>query len=172
MMRWLYTAIVVLSLALGAAAAPFNEGRRFTAASPQIAPSGAGTIEKYVQLAQAGGTGGTLGKTDQSLSGDRPKEAHPDKAPGPKQEKQADPNNCRKFVGRWTITNVTSFDMVVQPDGTGGFHTGVTFRWACAGNILTYTDSMGYTTRLTLSSNGTRMSGPDVLGLTMVAVRK
>ncbi len=81
-------------------------------------------------------------------------------------------NNCKTVAGLWTITNVSSFDMVIKPDGTGSFHTGISFKWRCVGNSLVYTDSWGITTRMTLSRDGMQMSGAGALGEPMSAVRK
>lgn len=128
-------------------------------------------------LGQAGSTGGTIGKTEKSISGGAEVEQPP-----PKQRKSRpnsgpsvaapSPNDCRKVVGTWTFTFEKSFETAIKSDGTGSFGPGLDFTWTCSGNQFAYM-ALGITERLTLSSNGMAMSGVDTLnGDRMTAVRK
>jgi hypothetical protein len=59
-----------------------------------------------VRLAQAGSTGGTLGKTEQSLSGGRAKGPAPEKRPGPSRKSKAStyPVRLASLLGKWQWT--------------------------------------------------------------------
>ncbi len=83
----------------------------------------------------------------------------------------AQTSSCDDVIGQWTITNITPFRMTINRDGTGGFHTGITFRWSCHGNSFVYTDSMGIRTQMTLSHDHMHMVGAGTMGETITAVR-
>jgi hypothetical protein len=72
--------------------------------------------------AQAGSTGGTLGKADQSLSGGLPK---PGAAVEPKKTKGAAPEaqkaGCARIATRMTVTAFTKDQVVMQRADTAGF---------------------------------------------------
>lgn len=105
-------------------------------------------------LAQAGSTGGVVGKTDKSQSGAQPE---------PKTHRQADvPRNraissCSKMPGDWTWFNFPT--VVIRPDGTataGPFSAS----WTCNNNddvVMHW--SHGATDRLKLSRGGTHLEG-------------
>lgn len=129
-------------------------------------------------FAKAGSTGGTIGKTEKSISGGAEAEQSPVKQrkPAPVSGRPSvaapSPNDCRKVVGIWTFTFEKSFETAIKSDGTGSFGPGFEFTWTCSGNQFAYT-ALGITTRLTLSSSGMAMSGVDVsMGGTITAVRK
>jgi hypothetical protein len=129
-------------------------------------------------FAQAGSTGGTIGKTEKSISGGAEAEQPPVKQrkPGPVSGRHSvpaqSPSDCRKVVGIWTFTFEKSFETTIKSDGTGSFGPGLEFTWTCSGNQFAYT-ALGITERLTLSSNGMAMSGVETLnGDRMSAVRK
>jgi hypothetical protein len=79
-----------------------------------------------LRLAQ-GSTGGTLGKTDQSLSGGQPKETPPEKAPGPKRPKQGAAQAAGMSVsGQWSAAGVCGAiswqdSFVLQPSSATNF---------------------------------------------------
>ena len=79
--------------------------------------------------------------------------------------------SCDGIAGQWTITNITAFRMTINPNGTGGFHTGITFKWTCHGDSFVFTDSMGITTRMTVSRDRMQMTGAGTMGEKMTAVR-
>jgi hypothetical protein len=129
-------------------------------------------------FSQAGSTGGTIGKTEKSISGGAEAEQPPVKQrkPAPVSGRPSvaapSPNDCRKVVGAWTFTFEKSFETAIKSDGTGSFGPGLEFTWTCSGNQFAYT-ALGITERLTLSSNGIAMSGVETLkGDRMTAVRK
>jgi hypothetical protein len=127
-------------------------------------------------LGQAGSTGGTIGKTEKSISGgaevEQPSAKQRKPRPSGPSVAAPSPDSCRKVVGTWTFTFEKSFETAIKSDGTGSFGPGLDFTWTCSGNQFAYT-ALGITERLTLSSNGMAMSGVDTLnGDRMTAVRK
>lgn len=107
-------------------------------------------------LAQAGSTGGTIGKTDKSESGGLPSpaEAQPRKPPGA--SRNAPASSCSRMPGSWSWFN--GITVVIRPDGTasGGPHTA---SWSCANGAVVMRWSHGYTDRLSLSQDGTHLQG-------------
>jgi hypothetical protein len=112
-------------------------------------------------FAQAGSTGGTIGKTDKSQSG---MQGEPSFRPEPNARKPAKqagvPRNitassCSKMPGNWSWFNGS---VVIRPDGTA---TGgrVTATWSCTNDFVVMHWSHGYTDRLTLSRDGTHLEG-------------
>jgi hypothetical protein len=91
--RLLFAAGAGLMLALGAAAGPVdNVELRGGHDGPTATPlSEGGPPALTLRLAQAGSTGGTLGKPDQSLSGDKPQATPPKEAPSQMRPKQPSP---------------------------------------------------------------------------------
>ena len=95
-----------------------------------------------------------------------------------------DAGSCSKVAGSWglvygantIILRSTPFPMVVKPDGTGriegrGSFSATPFTWTCSGNVFIFGDLTGITSRMTISADGMQMSGPDGIGVTMVATR-
>lgn len=110
-------------------------------------------------FAQAGSIGGTIGKTDKSVSGT---DQAPLTRPAPKVRKQADvPRNitassCSKMPGNWSwFTGVTA---VIRADGTAtaGRYSAT---WSCQNDAVVMHWSHGYTDRLRLLRDGTRLEG-------------
>jgi hypothetical protein len=94
------------------------------------------------RLAQAGSTGGTLGKTDQSLSGDQSKQARPEKAPGPLGSQGAAKARVLSVAGQW--------NWVAQ---CGGISTGASL-------VLEQSSATNFTGRFTGSNTwGTIVNG-------------
>lgn len=110
-------------------------------------------------LAQAGSTGGTIGKTDKSESGsDRTPSTRPAAQPR-KQDGSARnvaASSCSKMPGSWSWFNGAT--VVIKPDGTasGGPHTA---KWSCTNGAVVMRWSHGYTDRLSLSQDGTHLQG-------------
>jgi hypothetical protein len=120
-------------------------------------------------FAQAGSTGGTIGKQDKSISSGEELQA-----PVPRRPRSKPPNStatkqsedgrgCGRIVGAWKWSN--NVDVVVKPDGTAdatdGGHAILTcdsgmyvFKWSGVGNM----------SRLTLAADGKRMSGMGSFG--------
>jgi hypothetical protein len=90
-------------------------------------------------LAQAGSTGGTIGKTEKSISGsedtDRPRAAPLAKRPAAKEQETSSGGSCGRIVGRWSwYLNLT--ESVFHKDGTAGHSSGATGRWSCTGGTV------------------------------------
>ena len=106
-----------------------------------------------------GSTGGTLGKTDQSLSGNQPKEAPSQgKRDRPKAEVPS-ASSCRSIVGLWGFTN--GVDVAIKQGGTASASNGAVGTWSCvAGTAVVpwrHGNGMKWTDRYT--ADGNRLSG-------------
>jgi hypothetical protein len=121
-------------------------------------------------IAQAGSTGGTLGKTDKSASGGedtveprgRPKRERPLR----ERDNRA---SCRKFVGAWSWYQ--GGETVLNQDGSGHQSHGTTGMWTCAGGILTATWTSGFVDRMMISSDGNSLLVTNNHGTTFAATR-
>jgi hypothetical protein len=113
-------------------------------------------------FAQAGSTGGMIGNTDKSVSGERvlPLRANPRQvrraAPTPVKsgegQRETD-STCGRIVGTWTCFN--NLDVVFKADGAGATTNGDTTTWVCDGGMYTLTwKTFGNTDRVTLASDG------------------
>lgn len=122
-----------------------------------------GTSPTFAQ----GSTGGTLGKTDQSLSGGGANDTRPEKKPErrapPKQGAavQQDPaktSRCAMIVGTWTW--VHGVDFVFKANGTYQPASGTGGTWTCANGVYVLrghgNDGVD---RMTVSSDGNTMTG-------------
>ena len=117
-----------------------------------------------------GSTGGTLGKTDQSLSGeakpgaaDKPSRA-PDREPKTKGAAfDAQKTGCARIAGNWTWSN--GLTVVVSASGTATATDGGRAVLACGGGTYLFKwQLMGNESRMTLSADGKRLSGSGVIG--------
>jgi hypothetical protein len=91
-------------------------------------------------FAQAGSTGGTLGNTDKSISGDREAPRHereePRKKAAPKEASHtASGSSCGNIVGTWKWYFGLS-QTTYLADGTSRNTFGTTGTWQCAGNAI------------------------------------
>ena len=124
-------------------------------------------------LAQAGSTGGTVGKMDKSISGgvdtNTPGAAvHPKRAATKSQEKSSGRSSCSKIAGSWTWFLGVSVTVLNQ-DGTAR-NTGNTGRWTCTTiNWIT-----GAIDRITISQDGNSLVVLSQLngGTTFTATRR
>jgi hypothetical protein len=128
-----------------------------------------------IAFAQAGSTGGTIGKTDKSISGgesapepstvERPhssSRARPGRAFG------ADTSGCH-IAGEWAWS--TGGNAVINSSGTltkGSLNA----TWSCKGNHVVITWSHGFIDNLTLSPDATSLHGANNLGYKISASRK
>jgi hypothetical protein len=139
-----------------------------------IALLAAGTA---VALAQAGSTGGTLGNTDKSISGERREESpsqqkSPELRPRKKASEGSQGDGCESLAGSWTWKWLSeSVRAVLRPDGTATRSDGVSGNWSCSGSAVTVTRSAGGPDRLTLSPNGKRLSGTGTFGIAVTGIR-
>jgi hypothetical protein len=100
---------------------------------------------------QAGSIGGTIGKTDKSVSGGD-KETEPQRA-----------SSCAKLIGVWSWfiggdVTFKSDGSYVQPQSS------LTGTWTCKSDYVLMLWSHGYTDRLTLSRDGTHLEGSNSNG--------
>lgn len=115
-------------------------------------------------LAQSGSTGGTLGKTDQSLSGGQRK---PGAAVEPKKTKGAAPESrqsgCARIAGSWLWSNGIS--VAVSANSTASATNGDKATLACTGGVYAFKwQAFGNESRMTLSADGKRLSGSGIVG--------
>ncbi len=138
------------------------------AAALGIALSAAGASSAF---AQAGSTGGTLGKTDKSISGEEPK---PRATPKASQNAPVRRNaGCQRIVGTWAWHYVLgTTETVFSSDGTGRGSTGLTNSWTCGGGLVTVKWSHGYTDRVEISPDGRSLSIRNNVGQSFSATRK
>jgi hypothetical protein len=123
-------------------------------------------------LAQAGSTGGTIGKQDKSISGGtRTDEAGSSKG-NPKPHRSATRpddetatgkkgSSCGRVVGNWLWSN--GVRVIVNQDYTTTQSDGASTRVTCADGVFTFAWPPTIV-RMTLSSNGNRLSGASMWG--------
>jgi hypothetical protein len=138
-MRWMIGGLLCVSLIPGAAATRVDGDDRLEqalvgAAQAQVADrQSTGT---RLRLAQAGSTGGTLGKTDQSLSGSTLKAPAPEtkpKAP-PVAKQERGKGGCPNIVGTWNSWASAIWgagDVVFKSDGNAMHNAGIPGKWWC-----------------------------------------
>jgi hypothetical protein len=108
-------------------------------------------------FAQAGSTGGAIGKTNKSQSGETPSIREV-----PKLHKQAssprniDGSSCGKMPGVWSWFN--GGDVIVKSDGTMT-HNSESGTWSCKNDKIVMFWKEGWTDRLTLLRDGTHLKG-------------
>jgi hypothetical protein len=128
-----------------------------TASTLVIALSAAGASSAF---AQAGSTGGTLGNTDKSISGDReqprqpaePRQHHsPPQAKASPKAQETKHTSCRDIVGRWSwvVGTVTTFN----GDGTATNNAGFTAKWICADGVVVVTWNHGVTNKVEIAKD-------------------
>ncbi len=105
-------------------------------------------------IAQAGSTGGTIGKTEKSESGGGLAEPQPRKQSG--STRSAPASSCSGMPGNWSWFN--GMTVVIRPGGTAsdGSHTAT---WSCSNGAVVMRWSHGYTDRLSLSQDGAHLQG-------------
>jgi hypothetical protein len=113
-------------------------------------------------LAQAGSTGGTVGKQDKSISGseeaDRPRAApFPKKRSAASTHETSSGRSCNRIVGTWSWYLGVS-DVIFHKDSSA-MHpaSGATGKWSCAGdtvNVVWSYQGTLRTDRMTLSQDG------------------
>jgi hypothetical protein len=132
-----------------------------------------------IALAQAGSVGGTIGKTDKSISGGVNVEGHasPKREAAPKRSvntkignKNATHGGCQRIIGTWTWFFGTT--TVFSSGGSASNSSGLTSTWRCAGGVVVALWSHGITDRITISSDGNRLSVSSSNGITWAGARK
>jgi hypothetical protein len=124
---------------------------------------------------QAGSTGGTLGNTDKSISGDR-------ETPAPRKDRPAaaarTPNGsagCREIVGAWTWrVPPLSWQVSIRANGTATHSVdgGVTGTWTCHGDSAVFIWANGrYLDRVTVLSRDA-LEGTNNQGIRFTGTRQ
>jgi hypothetical protein len=103
-------------------------------------------------FAQAGSTGGTIGKQDKSVSGGDAEGRNVRAAKSPAQNPL---RGCGSVVGVWAFSNGN--DVVVNGDG-GATANGWRASWTCQANLLTIRWP-AFVDNFTLASDGRSLSG-------------
>jgi hypothetical protein len=112
-------------------------------------------------FAQAGSTGGTIGKTDKSIYGGEER-SKPQRAPEGKRSAVANEkptaNSCQKIVGRWAWNSAWgTSETVFRSDGTGQNSGGWTNAWTCADGVA-IVKWFNHSDRVTVSRDGNSLS--------------
>ena len=126
-------------------------------------------------LAQAGSTGGTIGKQNKSISGGVNAEprsaAPPPKRPATKAQDTSSDHSCNRVVGNWTWY-LGQTETVFNRGGTARNSGGVTGTLTCIGGKVVATWSNGFVDRMSISNDGDSLSITNNLGMTWTATRK
>ena len=115
-------------------------------------------------LAQAGSTGGTIGKQDKSISGgadeDTPRSAPHSKRPVTNSYETPSGAACSRIVGTWKWGGGLGLTkMVFDQNGTvRQTLTGSTGSWSCDGTIVKTVFANGSTDRIAISRDGNSLS--------------
>jgi hypothetical protein len=131
-------------------------------------------------FAQAGSTGGTVGKQDKSVSGGEENEGpsggrrnqKPRKPSSEGPQASLEVGGCGSLAGSWTWKWLSeSVHAVLRADGTATRSDSVSGNWSCSGSAVTVTWSAGDPDRLMLSPNGKRLSGTGTFGIAVTGIR-
>jgi len=125
------------------------------AAALGISLSAAGASGAF---AQAGSTGGTIGKQDKSVSGGEEQvepKSRARKSASPVVADKPKPSGCGSVVGVWAFSNGN--DVVVNADG-GASANGWHASWTCQSNLLTIRWP-AFVDNFTIASDGRNLSG-------------
>jgi len=115
-------------------------------------------------FAQAGSTGGTIGKTDKSISGgesaaepDRPPATSSPKRSVAKTQETPSSHSCDRIVGRWSWYLGVSESVFYKGGSAAHPVSGSTGKWTCSGDTVSVVWSYQGTTRtdrITVSQDG------------------
>jgi hypothetical protein len=115
-------------------------------------------------FAQAGSTGGTLGNTDKSISGERreePPTQHKSRELKPRAARKADTpeasgetrgSSCNRIVGTWKM--ILDIVINIRSNGTASSANGLTATWTCKEGRYNVVWSNGFTDHVTISADG------------------
>jgi hypothetical protein len=122
-------------------------------------------------FAQAGSTGGTLGKTDKSASGgeEQGKQTGERRRTGTERSKVS---SCHGIVGTWAFHTVTGIETVFRQDGSGSQTNGATGTWSCTGATATAKWSNGAVDTISISVDGNSLAIHNNWGDRFTADRK
>ena len=117
-------------------------------------------------IGQAGSTGGFVGNRNKTVSGSSEEQPA---SRGPSRHSGSPPKasgGCGPVMGSWLWNNGVT--VVVNSNNTTTQSDGHSATVVCAGGIYTFT-WFGFPSRMTLSSDGKRLSGTNALGSTSAA---
>jgi hypothetical protein len=113
----------------------------------------ASAVSAPFAFAQAGSTGGSLGQTDKSASGDsagalrptkpvkRPAQIKPNPAERPiavASPIQPKPDYCKGVVGVWKVNHLFASQTTFNADGSGSNTLGGPFTWTCSEGTVVF----------------------------------
>jgi hypothetical protein len=138
------------------------------AASTCIPALAAGDRSRPVQLAQSGSTGGSIGKTNKSISGGDTERRGEEHARKPHRSSEHHASGCN-IAGKWTWS--TGGTATIKHGGklSKGARTA---SWTCSNDKVVLVWSHGFVDHLTLSEDGRTLSGTNNLGYEITASRK
>ena len=120
-------------------------------------------------FAQGGSTGGSIGKTNKSVSGDRdqgtpspPSKKRSKPAASPDEKKQGR-DGCPNIVGyleQLGFRHVRQSDAKIDRDGTTTHSSGLAGKWSCSNGRLRIEWPDGRPGAVTVSEDGKRILGP------------
>ena len=127
-------------------------------------------------LAQAGSTGGAIGKQDKSVSGGSPA-VEPTRAPKePRRHRSTNDTpaktkgaSCGRIAGTWQWW--TGGETVFRMDGTAKHTSGLTATWTCSDGNYVVSWSTGID-KLKISPDGKRLDGSNNFGFHASGIRK
>jgi hypothetical protein len=110
---------------------------------------------------QPGSTGGSIGKTEKSISGgadaDRPRAAPLAKRPAANEQETSSGGSCGRIVGTWSwYLKLT--ESVFDQNGAARNSGGTSGNWTCAGATIRIAWANGYVDRATVSPDGKSIS--------------
>lgn len=134
-------------------------------------------VSASAALAQAGSTGGTVGKQDKSASGVSPAV---ESTPAPKKPRssyssandaaaKANSESCGRISGTWQWWN--GGETVFRMDGTANHTSGLTATWTCSNGNYVVSWSTGID-KLRISPDGKRLDGWNSLGQHASGIRE
>jgi hypothetical protein len=129
-------------------------------------------------IAQAGSTGGTLGNTDKSISGERREEPSSERKSRERvthtpKRGNAENGPCQKVVGSWSWVVIGVTDHATFFADHTAIHTqGGAGHWSCSdGQYQVTWTRTNLTDHFTVSSDGSTLSGTSSIGTALLATR-
>jgi len=121
-----------------------------------------------VAQVQPGSTGGSIGKTEKSISGGEEARKIQSKNPSAR----ATGSQCDKVAGSWTWRWLNDSAVVTLSSGGASSATnGNEGNWTCVGRMVRVNWLLGNYDTLTLSSDAKTLSGKSVLGISVSGTR-
>jgi hypothetical protein len=131
-------------------------------------------------MGQAGSTGGTIGKTEKSVSGGKEAQsASPrqvSRHPSGRAESKSSGRGCGRIIGVWTWRiSILSWRIVVRPNGVA-YHSidnGIKGTWSCDGDNVVFVWADGrYLDHVTLLPDANRLAGTNNIGVKFIGTRE